>query len=201
MARYWPISRVSCARDQSRHLAQKPSEQPPGRLVERRVPEPHQCPPHEHVGVVPFGQAKVHGIAPVQKGADLGQRPQSFGIECQDHPPMIPNPHLSGSCHVGTTHSVQAHVTWDKAQSESEHETGVRQAAWLMPCVALVRTRVCLRRDCVSMRATVANAGGVLRLGRWAEPRRLDDEPSSVFHGLSTGAVPSNMKAAVGRRW
>ena len=51
------------------------------------------------------------------------------------------------------------------------------------------------------MRATVANAGGELRLGRWAEPRRLDDEPSSVFHGLSPDAVPSNMKAAVGRRW
>ena len=51
------------------------------------------------------------------------------------------------------------------------------------------------------MRATVANAGGVQRLGRWSEPRRLDDEPSSVFHGLSTGAIPSNMKAAVGRRW
>ena len=51
------------------------------------------------------------------------------------------------------------------------------------------------------MRATVANAGGELRLGRWAEPGRLDDEPSSVFHGLSTGAVPSNMKAAVGRLW
>ena len=42
------------------------------------------------------------------------------------------------------------------------------------------------------------------RLGRWAAfggPSPVDDEPRSVFHGLSTGAVPSNMKAAVGRRW
>ena len=53
------------------------------------------------------------------------------------------------------------------------------------------------RRPRHALGAAAARRMRVLRLGRWSEPRRLDDEPSSVFHGLSTGAVPSNMKAAV----
>ena len=36
---------------------------------------------------------ELHRPVPLHEGSDIFKRPQSFGIECQDHPPIIPNPY------------------------------------------------------------------------------------------------------------
>ena len=117
---------------QPRHLAQKLLQQPLRRLVQSAIAEPHQRPTHELVGARAIGRPEVHRPIPLHESADLFERPQPFGIECQDHPPMIPNPDLSGSCHVGSTPCVQAHVTWDRTPERRAHrDPGSARAAGL----------------------------------------------------------------------
>ena len=62
----------------------------------------------------------------LERGVSKSELSRRFGVSRRtiyewieagdlDHPPMIPNPPRSGSCHVGITCCLQAHVTWDKA--------------------------------------------------------------------------------------
>lgn len=43
------------------------------------------------VGLIPGRSCDVKGLGTFEEGADLLQRLEPLGLECHDHPPMVPN--------------------------------------------------------------------------------------------------------------
>ncbi len=108
-----------------------------GQLGSRQAADPCQILPHQAlVDLAQAGVAKtpelggnpgidrvaVRGVeaqlgTAFDESPDLLQALETFGSECHDHPPMIPEPgQPSGSLLAGNARPVQAHVSLDKAQ-------------------------------------------------------------------------------------
>ena len=101
---------------QTRRLRQVPPQQPLVRLAQPPVAEARQRPPRELVRRLPVQPREIHRRAAGDEHPHLVQGREPFGFQFQDHPPMIPIPPPSGSCLVGLTTSVQAHVSLDKTR-------------------------------------------------------------------------------------
>ena len=87
------------------------------RLGQLSVAQPPQGPRHGVVRPPPVSEVKVHRLTAGHEFANLVNGPQSFDVQFQDHPSMIPKPPPSGSPLVGFAPTVQVRVSWDNTHS------------------------------------------------------------------------------------
>ena len=60
-------------------------------LVQGAVTQPRQRPRDEGVGAVPVQGLELHRLVRVDEGGNLLDGPNTFGLKCHDHLPMIPD--------------------------------------------------------------------------------------------------------------
>lgn len=57
---------------------------------------------HKVIRRLAAGNLETNGLAAYEEGADIDKGLKLRGLECDDHPPMVPDSRqASGSCHVG----------------------------------------------------------------------------------------------------
>jgi len=101
---------------QPRDLGQILPQQALVGLAEPGVAEAAQFGGYPAIDGLTAGRLEAQRCAAFEKSPDLIQALETFGSECHDHPPMIPDPEPpSGSLLVGNTRPLQAHLSLDKA--------------------------------------------------------------------------------------
>ena len=87
-------------------------------LAERGIAKMAQLRQDEGIRRFTAGDFETDGLAALEERTDIGQGLKLLGLERHDHPPMMPGSRPpSGSCHVGNTDPLQAHVALEKAMA------------------------------------------------------------------------------------